>query len=113
VTGLLQAVRLINEVRIQDNKDLRFLRLLINHVDKRTLISRTLTEQIFRAFREDQIFRTTIPGNTAFEQAEAAGDTIFRWNSSAPGARAFRELAQELLDIFAGETAGRPHHGQP
>jgi cellulose biosynthesis protein BcsQ len=114
VTGLLQAVRLINEVRIQDNKDLRFLRLLINQVDKRTLISRTLTEQIFRAFREDQIFRTAIPGNTAFEQAEAAGATIFRWNSSAPGAQAFRELAQELLDIFAGETipAGRPHHVQ-
>ncbi len=112
VTGLLRAVRLINEVRVRDNKDLRFLRLLISHVDKRTLISRTLTEQIFRAFREDQIFRTAIPGNTAFEQAEAAGATIFRWNSSAPGARAFRELAQELLDIFAGETipAARPHH---
>ncbi len=62
VTGLLQAVRLINEVRVQDNKDLRFLRLLISHVDKRTLISRTLTGQIFRAFREDQIFRTTYPG---------------------------------------------------
>ena len=113
VSGLLQAVRLINEVRVESNKDLRDLRLLINQVDKRTLISRTLTEQIFKAFGEDQIFKTFIPGNTAFEQAEAAGATIFRWNANAPGARAYRELAQELLDIFAGETAGRPHHGQP
>lgn len=114
VAGLLKAVRLINEVRTQDNKDLKFLRLLINHVDKRTLISRALTEQLFRTFREDQIFRTSIPGNTAFEQAEAAGATIFLYNSSAPGARAFRELAQELLDIFAGEPipAGRPHDAQ-
>jgi len=111
VAGLLKAVRLINEVRVQDNKDLKFLRLLINCVDRRTLISRALTEQLFRTFRQDQVFRTSIPGNTAFEQAEAAGVTIFRYNPSAPGARAFRELAQELLDIFAGETipAGRPY----
>ena len=111
VAGLLKAVHLINEVRIQNNKDLRFLRLLINHVDKRTLINRALTEQLFRTFREDQIFRTSIPGNTAFEQAEAAGVTIFRYDPRAPGARAFRELAQELLDIFAGETipVGRPY----
>jgi len=111
VAGLLKAVRLINEVRVQDNKDLKFLRLLINCVDKRTLISRALTEQLFRTFREDQVFRTSIPGNTAFEQAEAAGVTIFRYNPSTPGARAFRELAQELLDIFAGETipTGRPY----
>jgi chromosome partitioning protein len=114
VAGLLKAVRLINEVRAQDNKDLKFLRLLINQVDKRTLIGRTLTEQLFKAFREDQIFRASIPGNTAFEQAEAAGATIFRDNPSAPGSRAFRELAHELLDIFAGETipAGRPHDAQ-
>lgn len=114
VAGLLKAVRLINEVRVQDNKDLRFLRLLINQVDKRTFISRTLTEQLFKAFSEDQIFRTSIPGNTAFERAEAAGATIFRYNSKAPGARAFRDLGQELLDIFAGETisAERPHHDQ-
>ncbi|MGO9393624.1 MAG: ParA family protein [Desulfobaccales bacterium] len=102
VSGLLQAVRLINEVRVKDNKDLKDLRLLINQVDRRTVISRTLTEQIFKAFGKDQIFKTSIPGNTAFEQAEAAGATIFRWNANAPGARAFRELAQELLDIFAG-----------
>lgn len=113
VAGLLKAVRLINEVRGQNNKDLKFLRLLINQMDKRTLIGRVLSEQLFRTFREDQIFRTSIPGNTAFEQAEAAGATIFRFNPIAPGARAFRDLAQELLDIFAVDSvpAGRPHDG--
>jgi cellulose biosynthesis protein BcsQ len=105
VEGLLKAVRLINEVRIQNNKDLRLLRLLVNQVDKRTLISRTLTEHLAGAFREDQIFHTTIPVNTAFEQAEAAGATIIQHNPSAPGSRAFRDLAQELLNIFVMETA--------
>jgi chromosome partitioning protein len=114
VAGLLKAVHLINEVQSQDNQDLRFLRLLINQLDKRTLIGRTLSDQLFSTFTEDQIFKTSIPVNTAFEQAEAAGATIFRYNSGAPGAAAFRELAQELLDIFAGEAlpAERSHHAQ-
>jgi cellulose biosynthesis protein BcsQ len=99
VAGLLKAVRLIKEVQEQSNRDLRFLRLLINQVDKRTLISRTLAAQIAGAFREDQVFRTTIPVNTAFERAEAAGKTLVGYRPGAPGAAAFRELAQELLDI--------------
>lgn len=104
VEGLLKAVRLINAVRVQNNKDLRLLRLLVNQVDKRTLISRTLAEHLAGAFRADQIFHTTIPVNTAFEQAEAAGTTILRHNPGAPGSRAFRDLAQELLNIFTMET---------
>ncbi len=101
VEGLLKAVRLIKEVQEQSNRDLRFLRLLINQVDRRTLISRTLAGQITKAFREDQVFRTTIPINTAFERAEAAGNTLLRHHPGAPGAGAFRALAQELLDIVA------------
>jgi chromosome partitioning protein len=103
--GLLKAVRLINEVRGQNNQDLRLLRLLVNQMDKRTIISRTLADHLAGAFRDDQIFYTTIPVNTAFEQAEAAGSTIFQYNANAPGARAFRDLARELLNIFALETA--------
>jgi chromosome partitioning protein len=99
VEGLLKAVRLVKEVQEQSNRDLRFLRLLINQVDQRTLISRTLSAQIAGAFREDQVFRTRIPANTAFEQAEAAGKTLLSYHPGATGAAAFRELAQELLDI--------------
>jgi chromosome partitioning protein len=101
VEGLLKAVRLIKDVQEQGNRDLRFLRLLINQVDRRTLISRTLAGQITGAFREDQVFRTTIPINTAFERAEAAGHTLLRHHPGASGAAAFRELARELLDIVA------------
>lgn len=104
VAGLLKAVRLIKEVRLNSNKELKLLRLLINQVDRRTLISRTLAEQLSGAFRKDQIFQTTIPINTAFEQAEAAGTTVLHYHPSAPGSRAFGELAQELMQIFARET---------
>jgi cellulose biosynthesis protein BcsQ len=99
IEGLVKAVRLIKEVQEQSNRDLRFLRLLINQLDKRTLISRTLAAQITEAFRKDQVFRTLIPAGTAFEKAEAAGKTLLSFRPRAPGALAFRELARELLDI--------------
>jgi chromosome partitioning protein len=99
VDGLLKAVRLISQVRSEANPDLKFLRLLINHLDRRTVISRNIAREIAGAFREDQLFRTTIPVNTAFERAESRGQTIFQFDPGASGAKAFGELARELLDI--------------
>ena len=46
VAGLLQAVRLINDVRQQGNNELRFLRLLVNQVDRRTSISKEIVSAV-------------------------------------------------------------------
>lgn len=100
VEGLLKAVRLINDVRRQGNQDLRFLRLLINQVDRRTSISKTVTAQLAAAFRPDQLFSTMIPMNTLFEQAEMAGQTILAFSPHCAGSRAYHDLGRELLAIF-------------
>jgi len=114
VEGLLKAVRLITEVKNGANPDLRFLRLLINQMDRRTIISRNIAQEIAQAFREEQLFRTTIPVNTAFERAESLGQTIFQFNPGASGAKAFQELARELVDLcgLADDAQGRTEHGQ-
>jgi chromosome partitioning protein len=114
VEGLLKAVRLITEVKNETNPDLRFLRLLINHMDRRTVISRNIAQEIAQAFREEQLFQTTIPVNTAFERAESLGQTIFQFNPGASGAKAFQELARELVDIcgLAENLHKRTKHGQ-
>jgi chromosome partitioning protein len=110
VEGLLKAVRLISQVRAEANPDLRFLRLLINQMDRRTIISRNISQEIAGAFKEDQLFRTTIPVNTAFERAESRGQTIFQFDPGASGAAAFQELARELLDVcgLAKDSEGKP-----
>ena len=102
--GLLKAIMLINEVREQGNPNLRFLRLLINQVDKRTTISRATITQIKQNFKPDQFFITTIPINTAFQQAESLKQTIFKFSPHAAGARAYRLLAQELLEILDNQA---------
>ncbi len=100
VAGLVQAVRQINDIRRQGNRDLRLLRLLVNQVDRRTSISRAIAEQLAQTFRPDQIFKTSIPVNTLFEQAEAAGQTLVEFSPGAAGAQAYHSLAQEIMAIF-------------
>ncbi len=100
VEGLLKAVRLVNDIRSQGNQDLRFLRLLVNQVDRRTSISRMVSAQLTAAFRADQVFATTIPASTLFEQAEIARQTILAYAPQASGAQAYRDLARELLAIL-------------
>jgi cellulose biosynthesis protein BcsQ len=102
VEGLFKATQLINDVRGRGNNDLRFLRLLINGKDKRTAISKALIDQVHSTFNNDQIFKTEIPVNTTFEKAESSGNTIFQYDAAASGAKAFRELAKELIDILKG-----------
>ncbi|MGQ9919898.1 MAG: ParA family protein [Desulfobacca sp.] len=100
VAGLLKASRLVNEVRQQGNGDLRQLRLLINQVDRRTSISKSIAAQLAAAFRPDQIFATSIPMNTLFERAEMARQTILAYAPRSSGTRAFHELARELLSTL-------------
>lgn len=100
VEGLIRATKLIEEIKTKGNSDLKFLRLLINSVDKRTAISKAITGQLHNIFDENQVFKTQIPVNTAFEKAESMGETIFQNDATATGSRAFRALATELTSIL-------------
>ena len=102
IEGIIKATKLIKEIRGKGNPELRFLRLLINGLDKRTGICRAVKEHINIAFDVNQVFKTEIPINTGFEMAESRRETIFQFDSSAKGAHAFRSLAGELLDILEG-----------
>lgn len=98
--GLTKAIGLINEIQATGNPDLRFLRLLINQVDRRTATSRVTIAQVEKNFPKDQVFETTVPTNAAFERAEAELKTIIRYEPASWGAKAYRKLANEVLDIF-------------
>jgi cellulose biosynthesis protein BcsQ len=104
IEGVINAVELIKEIQSNTNPNLVLLRLLINQVDRRTATGRYTIERIKQYFKEDLIFKTTVPTNVAFEQAEIFKETIFRFKASAPGAKAFRAIADEVLEIFNVKT---------
>lgn len=100
VDGLIKAVDMINRIQKSHNADLRFLRLLINQVDRRKSISKYNISQIKQHFPADKMFETMIPTNAPFEIAESRGTTIFRQAPASNGCKAYRQLAKELIGIF-------------
>lgn len=100
LTGLVRAINFIKGVRNEGNPDLRFLRLLITMVDRRTSISRSTISTAQKFLSENEIFQTTIPANTIFQQAESSGQTIIKYRQQASGAQAYIQLAKELIEIL-------------
>jgi chromosome partitioning protein len=100
IRGLIKAVRFIQSIREEGNSDLRFLRLLITKVDRRTSISHIITNQLKSQFGNDQMFETVIPINTDVQKAELGDQTIFKFNSKAGAAKAYKNLGQELISIL-------------
>lgn len=106
--GLRMALELITSVQESGNPDLKFLKILINRVDLRTGISRVIIADVNERFSDGQVFKTTIPSNTAFQQAEYLKETIFSHSPTCRGAKAFRTLAGELISI-----QGKPSRKSP
>lgn len=98
--GLSKVISMVNDISQNDNQNLRFLRLLINSVDKRTSISKIIIDKVEKVYGEDMVFKNKIPKSTAFEMAEYLGKTIIHHANSSTGARAFRRLADEMLEIL-------------
>jgi cellulose biosynthesis protein BcsQ len=102
IEGLKKAVKLIENIQAKFNPDLKFLRILVNSVDKRTTISRVIYNQIHETFGAGA-FKTYIPVNTTFQKAESLKTTIFQQDQTSPGANSMRELAKELWQIYTTE----------
>jgi len=103
--GLTSALNLIDEVRNTENPDLRFLRLLINAVDRRTTMSRVIRDQLEKSFGAEKIFDTQIRTSTQFQQAEYLWRTVLYNSPRSPGAKAYRGLAKEVCSILGDDLS--------
>jgi cellulose biosynthesis protein BcsQ len=100
IEGLNRALKLIESVKEKDNTDLRLLKLVITAVDKRMSVSRSNIQSLRATLPADKIFTTEIPFNKGFHAAEQKAQTIFQHDGTSSGARAYRKLAEELVDTL-------------
>jgi len=100
VDGLIKAVQFVDDIQKYDNKNLRFLRLLITKVDRRMSVCKAIVSHIRRFFPQDKVFETVIPSNTEFQKAELTYKTIIAFKSNASGSIAYINLAKEILKII-------------
>ena len=82
--------------RQDGNRDLRFLRLLVNNIDRRTAMGRLIVSELEDNF-QGKMFETHIPRSTVFEQAEYTKTTVFGSHAATYGASAAHELRRVMV----------------
>uniref|UniRef100_I2Q7Q8 ATPase involved in chromosome partitioning n=1 Tax=Desulfovibrio sp. U5L TaxID=596152 RepID=I2Q7Q8_9BACT len=97
--GLDRTINTIKYVQESLNPSLRFLRLVLNQIDRREGVDRAFITSAMLNY-PGLVFETMIPRCTAVKQAEALGQTVIRAAPKATATIKFRKLALELLDMF-------------
>jgi len=95
--GLQLLLRTVEGVRRRANPDLDILGLLLTMYDARTVHAEEVSERLKTHFGE-QVFNTVIPRTVAFDYATVASTPLVHFRPDSPGAEAYRELAQEVID---------------
>lgn len=100
MTDVEETIYEINEVQKYDNQNLMLLGFVPTIYDKRTV----LHQEIVEILRENSIYRVydPIPRTVAFGESTANGTSIFSYAPKNPGAKAYKQLAQDILEAIDG-----------
>ena len=94
--GLSQLMLTIREVRQSGNKELRIEGVVLTMYDSRNNLSQQV-EQDARSNLGDLVFKTVIPRNVRVSEAPSFAMPVLSYDSQSKGAKAYRELAKELI----------------
>jgi chromosome partitioning protein len=96
--GLNNLVKVINTIRLKLNRDLRVLGLVATFYDGRTNLARDMLDEL-RVVGDHHIFNTIVRNTVKLGEAPLAGRPITSYAGSSEAARAYRELAREVIDL--------------
>jgi len=94
--GVVQVQETIKKVAEDINPGLEVLGIVLTMYDRRTLISREVEAKVRNGFN-GRVFATVIPVNVRLAEAPSHHESIFEYDPGCAGARAYEELAKEIL----------------
>jgi chromosome partitioning protein len=94
---LTQILKIIRKVRRQINPELVIEGLLMTMYDENYRIAREVCQQVWASFPEEVVFRNVIPRMEEFSSAFAIGRPIITQDPDAEVAKAYLQLAKEIL----------------
>ena len=101
LASIYTAIESIRATKI--NKELRFLKTLVNKVDMRTSSSKVIIEKVKELY-PNNTFETTIPTNDSIKQAELRRTTCLKHDPKCSGSKRYRALADELIALISDEN---------
>jgi chromosome partitioning protein len=94
--GLGQLLDVTQRVRESLNAKLQLLGVVLTMYDKRTSLSEQVADEVRKHFG-DKVFKTVIPRNVKLAEAPSFGKTIFEHDKWSKGAKAYKQLTNEVL----------------
>ncbi|PPK60912.1 ParA family protein [Actinokineospora auranticolor] len=94
--GVALLIDTIDKVRDRLNPKLEITGILATMFDPRTLHSREVMARVVEAFKET-VFDTVINRTVRFPETTVAGEPITTWAPRSAGAKAYRQLAREVI----------------
>ncbi|HSH21794.1 MAG TPA: AAA family ATPase [Candidatus Caenarcaniphilales bacterium] len=113
--GLSQLLSTLELVRDHLNPRLGLAGVVLTMFDARTTLSADVVAEV-RRHLGDTVFQTVIPRSVRLAEAPSHGQPVFAYSPESRGARAYHELALELLarpTIVRSEVPAVPARGQP
>jgi chromosome partitioning protein len=101
--GLSALLDTVERVRRSLNPDLRIEGLLRTMFDSRNRLANEVSSQLTRHFGE-RVYKTVVPRNVRLAEAPSYGLPIALYDRGSRGARAYRDLAREILRRGRAET---------
>ena len=100
--GVSQLMDTITLVKDNFNSNLNILGIVMSMYDGRTNLSNQVVEEVEKFFK-DKVFKTYIPRNVRLAEAPSFGMNIFDYDSKSKGAKAYIDLAKEVIGEVNGE----------
>ncbi len=100
--GLGQLLGTVQRVRQATNPSLDLLGVVLTMYDSRTSLSQQVKAEIKTHFA-DKLFSSVIPRNVRLAEAPSYGKTVFEHDKWSKGARAYKQVAREVIKRTGGE----------
>lgn len=94
--GLSYLLSSIERTRQHLNPSLELFGVLLTMYDKRNLLSEKVAIDV-RSFLKEKVFETVIPRNSKISEAPSYGKPVLIYDFRSPGAKAYMNLAKEIL----------------
>lgn len=99
--GVSQLMDTITLVRDNFNPNLSILGVVMCMHDGRTNLANQVVKEVEKFFK-DKVFKTFIPRNVRLAEAPSFGMNIFDYDSKSKGAKAYTDLAKEVIGEIDG-----------
>lgn len=103
--GLGQLLNTIDLIRKNLNQRLKVEGVLLTMYDGRINLSEQVVNEVKKYFKE-RVYNTIIPRNVRLSEAPSFGKPILLYDSRSKGAKAYAELAKEVINKEANPPAG-------